>query len=392
MLLAAVASVFCPHASDGAQAQSAQRHDAIVRMFRETRPAPAPLVPFEQAWTLTLRFPPSASGAIDDERVYIPLRQNLLVALDRETGLLAWIRPIETTTPPAVGGGSVFVVSRGAVWALEAATGTYLWSVPIETPVTAPLLWDNGWLIAIAEPGEVLAFRAADGRLVWRQPVGATSPHAAVPGGEAALYFSLSDGRVLALALETGARLWERQFPGTLSPPAAARDRVLVGSTDNFAYALDPESGREAWKWRNGGDVIGIAVDGELVYIASLDNILRAVNRGNGNQRWRKPTGTRPVLPPRAFGGIAVLPGLMPAITVFVGETGAVMGTHAAQGDLVGPPLMDPAPHPFRVAFVTITREGVVEALRPAAMMFRETAPVPVAVLPGRAVARERVD
>ena len=50
--------------------------------------------------------------------------------------------------------------------------------------------------------------------------------------------------------------------------------------------------------------MIGAAADGELVYFASLDNIIRAVNRGNGNQRWKKPTGTRPIGPPLAFGGV----------------------------------------------------------------------------------------
>ena len=86
-----------------------------------------------------------------------------------------------------------------------------------------------------------------------------------------------------------------------------------------------------------------------------------------------------------------MLPGLMPAATVFVGRTGEVMGTQAAAGDLVGPPLVDPAPRPFRVSMVSITREGVVEAVRPAGLMFRETALLPMTALPGRPVARERI-
>lgn len=94
---------------------------------------------------------------------------------------------------------------------------------------------------------------------------------------------------------------------------------------------------------------------------------------------------------PRAFAGIVVLPGLKPAITVFVGETGAVMGTQAVQGQLVGAPLIDTALKARRVSLVTVTREGVVEALRPAALMFREEAVVPVAALPGRSLTRERM-
>ena len=378
----------CPEARQGAAVTEEKRREAIVRMWRDAEDAPAPLLAAERAWILTLPIVPSAPGAMDQDRIYIPLRQDLLIALNRETGLLDWTRTIDTSSPVVVGQASLFVVSRGLIRALDAATGEDLWSTPINTTITAPLVWDSGWLIAIVEPGEVLAFRAADGALIWHRTVGAPSPHPAVPGGENALYFALADGRVVALGLERGEPLWEQTLPGTLSEPAVARDRVFVGSTDNFFYALDADNGSLAWKWRNGGDVIGAATDGDVVYFASLDNIIRAVNRGNGNQRWQKSTDTRPVLPPRAFSGIVVLPGLMPAVTVFIGRTGAVMGTHAP-GNLVGSPLVDPVLKPFRVALVTITREGVVEALRPAGVMFREAALVPIPALPGRTIPRE---
>jgi len=387
-----IASGACPEARQVAEISAEQRREAIVRMWRDATPAPAPLLGAEQAWTLTLPMAPSAAGAMDDRRVYIPLRQELLVAIGRETGLVSWTRALDTAFPPVVADGILFIAGRNAILALDATDGAEQWSVPIESAISAPLVWDSGWLIAIAEPGEVTAFRATDGHLVWRRSLGAASSHAAVPGGPAALYFSLADSRVVALALETGKPLWEQKLTGTISEPAVARDRVFVGSTDNFLYAFDDDSGRLEWRWRNGGDVIGAAADGDAVYFASLDNIIRAVNRGNGNQRWKKPTGTRPVLPPRAFGGIVLLPGLMPAITVFVGETGAVMGTHVGAGNLVGAPLVDPVLKPSRVALVTITREGVVEALRPAGMMFREAVLVPIPALPGRTLTRERLD
>lgn len=392
-----IASGACPEAQQGVEISAEKRREAIVRMWRDAKPAPAPLLPAEPAWTLTLPIAPSAGGAMDDRRIYIPLRQDLLVALNRETGLVDWTSAVNTAFPPVVAGGLLFVVSGDFIWALDATDGTEQWATPVDRAITAPLVWDSGWLIAIAEPGDVMAFRAADGHLVWRRSLGASTSHPAVPGGPAALYFALADSRMVALALETGELLWEQKLTGTISEPAVARDRVFVGSTDNFFYAFDDDSGRLEWKWRNGGDVIGAAADGEVVYFASLDNIIRAVNRGNGNQRWKKPTGARPVLPPRAFRGIVMLPGLMPAVTVFVGETGVVMGTHAAAGNLVGPPLIDPALKPLRVALVTITREGVVEALRPAAVTFREpvfglVVPAPAPTLPGRALARERIN
>ena len=93
----------------------------------------------------------------------------------------------------------------------------------------------------------------------------------------------------------------------------------------------------------------------------------------------------------RAYGGTLVLSGVKPAVTSFVGSTGADQGTFEAGGELVGPPLVDAAPRPFRVGLVTITREGVVEALRPRGLTFRETTLVPLRTLPGRVLARDRM-
>ena len=390
-LLIVVGWGFCPHSIAAAQTPK-QRYEEIARAFRDEKPSPLPLLAIERAWTLKITAAPSAPGAMDRERIYIPLRDNLLVALYRETGILAWIRPYHTTAPLVIGGSSLFFVGDGVISALDAASGSALWSAPIDAPLSSPVVWDSGWLFALTQKGDLLAFRAVDGMLVWTRSLGAASVHAPVPGGANTLYLSLSDGRIVALAIENGAVQWERQLTGTLSPPAAGSDRVFVGSTNNFLYALDEETGREEWKWRNGGDVIGASVEGDVVYFASLDNIIRAVNRGNGNQRWRKPSGTRPVLPPRAFRGVVALPGLMPALTVFVGLDGTVMGTHAVEGDLVGPPLIDTSAPPGQVALVTITREGVVDAMRPTGLLFREAATTPVAVLPGRTVPQERLD
>ncbi|MBI4265805.1 MAG: PQQ-binding-like beta-propeller repeat protein [Acidobacteria bacterium] len=359
--------------------------------FRNLEPDPVPLMGAEQAWRVTLAVPPSAGGAMDDERVYVPLRDTGVVALDRERGTMAWFRPIATAFPPVVGEDAVFVVTRAGLDALDAATGADRWTTPLGSPVMTPLVFDTGWLIAIVEPGEMVALRAADGQVIWRVPLGAPSAHPAVPGGEAALYLSLADGRVVALALADGRPLWEQKLPGTLSEPAAAADRVFVGSTDNFFYALNAISGRLEWRWRNGGDVIGAASDGDAVYFVSLDNIVRAVNLGNGNQRWKKAAGTRPLLPPRAFGGIVAVPGLAPAMTVFVGRTGAVQGTYDAAGTLIGAPLLDSSPEPRRVTFLTMTRDGVVEAMRSTALMFREGGTALLPALPGRPLAREQM-
>jgi outer membrane protein assembly factor BamB len=378
----------CPEARQSAVAIE-QRRQAILKEWRERKPPGVPLLPADSVWTRTLGAPPSAAGAMDDLRIYVPLRDSSFSALTRETGTTEWTQPLQVVTTPAADNQRVYLATADSIRALDAANGRELWSTAIANTVTAPLTLDREWLLAVVEPGEVLALRRSDGTITWRRAVGARTLFPVASSGDA-LYLSLSDNRLVALALATGELLWEQRLPGVISEPAASRDRIFVGSTDNVLYAFH-RNGTLAWKWRNGGDVIGVAIDNDAVYIASLDNIIRAVNPGNGNQRWRRSTVTRPTFPPRAYGGTLVLSGVKPAVTSFVGSTGADQGTFEAGGELVGPPLVDAAPRPFRVGLVTITREGVVEALRPRGLTFRETTLVPLRTLPGRVLARDRM-
>lgn len=328
---------------------------------------------------------------MDDRRVYIPQQNEQLTALNRQTGEVVWVRAIETQWPLVVGNDAVYAAASDELHALDAETGATRWRVPLERPLLAPLTFDSGWLVAILERGDVLGIRAADGREIWRHRLGNDTPvSAVVPGDADALYLSLDGGHVVALSLTDGHELWRRQLPGRLSEPAWAPERVFVGSTDNFFYALDSKDGSLKWKWRSGGDVIGAAADEGLVFFASLDNVIRAVNRGNGNQRWRKDTGTRPAVPPRAFGRLALLAGTSPTLTGFAARDGAPAGTYTAPGELAGEPLIDPRLRPYSVAAVIVMRDGQVAGLYPVAMLFREQPTAPLLPLPGRVLQREQ--
>ena len=327
---------------------------------------------------------------MDAERIYVPLQAEEVTALDRETGDVVWVRAIASDWPPVDHDGVVYLAASAELYALDGSTGDTIWRVPLERPLAAPLVYDAGWLLAVDEGGDVVAFRAADGQRLWSRSLGAAARSRAVAGDNDAIYLTVSDGRVVALSLVDGTERWEQQLPGTLSEPAAADGRVFVGSTDNFFYALDARNGSLRWKWRSGGDVIGAAAADDLVFITSLDNIIRGVNRGNGNQRWRKAVPSRPVMPPRAVGGTALVAGVDNSLTAFAAKTGEPAGTYVAPGDLQGPPLIDPVLKPFRVGVAVVLRDGRVAGLSPVAMLPREQVPVPMTAPPGRVLQRER--
>ncbi len=372
-------------------------HPVAAQTVAPAPEAPIPLLPAEQAWLVTLAASPSAGGAMDDEQVYVPLSAmaddagaepqagtEQIVALDRETGEPRWTRDLATRWPPVTGHGMVFVAATDAIHALDPVTGQDRWRSAIAGPAMSPPRLAGGLLILAVAGGGVLAVRADDGIPAWHQSIGGSEGPASMLVDGEALYLALPGSRVVRLSVRDGGVVWKRTLAGTLGQPAIARDRVLVGSTDDYLYALDPGGGRFEWRYPAGGDVVGATADREHVFFVALDNVLRALSRGSGNQRWKALLTTRPSASPRTFGGLVLVAGLSPALSAFDAKTGAPLGTYTAPSLLAGPALVDPLLNPLRVAIVAITGDGRVVGLRPTHMMFREPAPVPLTALPGR--------
>src|SRR5262249_20920645 len=156
-----------------------------------------PLLPAEQAWIATLDAPPSAPSVMDDDRVYVPIQIEQLQALSRSTGAKVWARTVQTTWPPLLVDGVLYVAANHDVQALDAATGEQRWRVPVEKGPIAPLAFAGDLLIGVFETGTVIAF-AEDGRQAWTQTLGAASHFAPVSDGTR-VFFVLDDNRVVAL-------------------------------------------------------------------------------------------------------------------------------------------------------------------------------------------------
>jgi outer membrane protein assembly factor BamB len=355
---------------------------------RLKEPIPVPLLPAEPAWQMTLPARPAAGGALDDERAYVPLTDGQLVALNRQTGAIVWSKPLAGSTAPIVAGGVVYVAGLDALHAVDATDGSTRWTAPLDAfPSAEPAL--VGDRIALLAGTELLAFRGTDGARLWIRTLDAVETPATVVGSPQAAFVALAN-RVIRVEAADGSVRWTRDLPATLSRPALAADRVIVGSSANKFYALDANSGSIEWKWPVGGDGSGATALGNVVFLTSLDNTVKAVNLGNGHQRWRQETGTRPVLPPIATGGIVVVVGISPTLATFNAKTGAPIASYEAPAPLQGSPLMDPVLRPFRVAVVLVLRNGVVVGLNSVGLQFREPPLLPLTVLPGRPVIREQ--
>jgi len=265
---------------------------AIVLAFQQA--VVAPLTALDARWVLPFDTPPVAPAGFDASTAYLPLKGGQLVAVDLDRGIVRWRLDVATALTPATGGGLVFTTSDTTIEARDAQTGAKKWSAALPGGAAAPLYWDTGWLLASTASGDLAAFRAADGTLVWRQPFGAALSTAPAPALDR-LYLPLADGRLVAVTLSTGETIWSLRVSGRITALVGLDDQLVFGTTEKYVVSVDLLRGRERWKWRIGGDVAGRpAADDKRIYFASRDNVVRALDRRSGNLRWRATLSSRP--------------------------------------------------------------------------------------------------
>jgi outer membrane protein assembly factor BamB len=263
---------------------------------------------------------------------------------------------IAATGPPAASADLLFVAESRALGALRVADGSTAWELPFAGSLAAPLVWDNGWLVAAAIDGTVIAFRAGDGHEVWRRGIGSPA-HASPALAADRVYVPTEDGRVVALRVDTGEPVWEHRLGGAASDILALDERLYVGSRDNFFYCLDTRDGEEVWRVRTGADVIGMPVaDEHNVYFVSLDNVLRAVRR-NGNQQWKSALKIRPTAGPIKAGDTLIVAALEQTLPAFRTKDGTSAGEIAPGGEVTAAPHVVAIPGVYGPVVVVVTRD-----------------------------------
>lgn len=330
-------------------------------------------------WSAALDAALETPPAFDAGALYLPLRGGRLVAVELTTGETRWSRDRVSDARPATGDGLVFVAGSGTLAALDAVSGDVRWETAVATRVVAPLYWDTGWLIVSVEGGDLLALRASDGELLWRQPLGA--PLSALPAPALdRLYLGLTDRRVVAVDLATGAPIWTREMEGVATGLLALDEQLIVGSSARAIYSFSLRTARQRWRWRLGAGVLGAPVANESrVFFATLDNTVRAIERSNGHLAWRQGLPSRPAGAPLLIDGHVLVPLLSTEMRGYDAARGRQAFLVTAAGEAGASPHVRPDARATGARLITITLDGRVQAFGPRI----EPMPVPLDVLPG---------
>lgn len=202
--------------------------------------------------------------SVDSTRVYATTGFGIVAAFDVATGAELWKRQLPTPlrAAPAVDDGRIFVASQDSVLrALDAATGADQWQATATVEPAAILgpgapSVSAGTVVAGFPSGELFALRVENGRTVWQDQLartgrstalGALSGIAASPVIDRGRVFAIGHGgRMAALDLPSGQRVWEREFAGVQTPWVAG-DWVFALTVDAQLVALTRTDGKIRW-------------------------------------------------------------------------------------------------------------------------------------------------
>ncbi len=239
----------------------------------------------EEIWRRALGPPLRAAPTVSQGRLYVLTSDNELVAMDADTGETLWThRGIEELAgllggaSPAISGSAVVVAySSGELYALQAENGRVIWSDILSygssygtlaalNDINADPTIDSGQVFAVSHGGRLVAIDLAAGARLWERDIGGVqTPWVA---GDF-LYVVTTDGTVVCLFRDDGRIRWvtplplyedteDREDPIMWSGPLLASDRLIVVGTAGQAVSLSPYTG-EIIGARDFGDGLPLA-------------------------------------------------------------------------------------------------------------------------------------
>jgi outer membrane protein assembly factor BamB len=198
-----------------------------------------------------------SSPALESGRLYVAFTDGAIRALDATNGQVIWSinHSAGAVSSPAVGGGRLYIaIDNQGLLALDANTGSQLWLAPMPGPQWSSPAVENGRVfVGSRDDHKLYAFDAATGNTLWTATTNdwvQTSP--AVSNG--VVYIGNNSGNVYAYNAETGGLIWQSPFApgfGGLSSPTVANGVLYIASGiddsgtqfDGKLYALDATTG-----------------------------------------------------------------------------------------------------------------------------------------------------
>ncbi len=264
--------------------------------------------------------------AYDNGRIFATNGLGFVSALSDQNGGIVWqVRPGGPLRgAPTVANGAVYVISQdNQIYSLKEQDGSTNWSQAASLEIAgifgaASPAVGQGTVVAGFSSGELNAYRYENGRQVWQDTLQRTSIRTSVssltdvdadPVIDNGQVFAIgAGGRMVALDIVSGQRMWELNLSG-ISTPWVAGDWVFVVTSEDKLMCIYRQNGHVRWisqlpqyekpKSKKGDvDYSGpVLAGGRLILTASNGQVIQ-VDPATGNFESQFGVGAPASLPP----------------------------------------------------------------------------------------------
>lgn len=240
-----------------------------------------------------------------DGVIYVVSEEGELAAFDADSGKLRWESELEIPISGGVGKYRDSLLLGGAdglVMRLSAEDGSEIWRRPVTGEVLAAPQSNGEVVVAQAYDGKLMAFDYETGEKLWT--FSNDVPVLTLRGTSTPIIYNdfviagFADGKVIAVSLDSGSVVWEARvaiaqgrseierivdIDGTMAVQGA---ELYVASYQGRIVALEMRAGRKLWQ-RNVSSVSGVSVGFGNVYVADEDGTVSAFLRNGQSIRWQ---------------------------------------------------------------------------------------------------------
>jgi len=316
--------------------------------------------------------------AVVGNSVYAAAKDGTLARFD--DGRQVWRINVGQAISGGVGASDKLVVvgtAKGVVLAFHAADGRPAWQARASSEIlAAPAV--AGDLVAVRSgDARIFGFEVADGKRRWvyqrstpalalRSPVGVTLT-------DNALYAGFPGGKLVAVALNNGAALWEsavalprgvtelERIADVASDPVVEGRSVCAVAYQGRAACFDASNGSLQWA-RDISSINGLDIGSGVLYVTDEKGVVHAFDRNSGASLWKQDKlFMRSVSRPLAVGRGVAIADFQGVVHLLSAEDGAFAARLATDGSAIAaaPRRLGSAD----VSFVVQTKNGALHAM-----------------------------
>jgi outer membrane protein assembly factor BamB len=251
--------------------------------------------------TLTPSWELAVSGEVfiteENGRLYLTSTRGQVVAVDAASGSILWSLDLGVwvSAAAAADSGVIYIgATNHVLYALDAGSGALLWYFTAQGEILAKPEVSDGMVFFTADNDSVYdlvhrlyALDARSGALLWIYDTESWTPSPPTVGASA-VYLGGYRREVYALQKATGWELWSFKASNIiLSSPCIASGKVLFACIDGWVHAVDAASGTPEWSRKLPGFTWLAPPDGSgLLYACSHRNNLTALSLETGEDLW----------------------------------------------------------------------------------------------------------